>query len=155
MRDWIPTLLTSESVFIRFFSKVEIGDPDACWIWVASTDGSGYGKFKGPFGTKRAHRLSYEFFHGPIPDGMVVRHRCPGGDNPLCVNPRHLYLGTQEDNIHDMMNDGSNPRCLKKFEDGDREAIIILAAQGIAHRVIADNYSVDRSTISRIIRRAA
>ena len=71
-----------------------------CWIWMgASSDKFGYGSLEYPKGKKlKAHRVSYEEFISPIPAGMKVLHRC---DIPPCVNPRHLFLGSQADNNRD------------------------------------------------------
>jgi len=87
----------------RFMSKVQ--KTDDCWIWIGSHNNHGYGKMmyprKGEF--IYAHRLSYILHKGEIPDGLLVLHKC---DNPLCVNPSHLFLGTQLDNVHDAIHKG-------------------------------------------------
>ena len=84
----------------RFWSYVK--KTPHCWLWTASKIGKGYGNFsrspKEAPRTTYAHRLSYEWEVGPIPSGMMVCHRC---DNPLCVRPSHLFLGTNTDNMHD------------------------------------------------------
>lgn len=94
----------------RFWAKVDrSGGSDACWPWLANRRRRGYGSFKiasgrhGPRGgrrwaTKLAHRASWSIAFGRIPDTMHVLHRC---DNPPCVNPAHLFLGTALDNIRD------------------------------------------------------
>jgi hypothetical protein len=69
-----------------------------CWIWLQSTIAEGYGRLQLPGRKVLAHRLSYETFIGPIPDGMLVLHRC---DVPPCINPAHLFLGTHADNSDD------------------------------------------------------
>lgn len=90
----------------RFWAKVHV--TDGCWEWQASTRQSGYGQFyvPGPNGEKlmeQAHRVSYMLTFGDIPDGLHVCHAC---DNPLCVNPDHLWLGTRNDNMQDMARKG-------------------------------------------------
>lgn len=79
-------------------------DPETgCWEWAGSRGSQGYGRVIAHdhgWRQERAHRASYEVHRGPIPAGMVVRHRC---DNPPCVNPEHLILGSQGDNMQDMV----------------------------------------------------
>lgn len=87
----------------RFWSKVNKSSiPDECWLWTAATIGGGYGQIMGVVNGKRrpvyAHRVSWEMAFGPIPADLYVLHRC---DVPLCVNPDHLFLGTQGDNLAD------------------------------------------------------
>ncbi len=82
----------------RFWSKVTKSIfPDKCWIWT-STLRSGYGRFTINGSKVSAHRYSYELEHGSIPKGLVVMHTC---DNRACVNPQHLRLGSQRDNMND------------------------------------------------------
>lgn len=79
-----------------FWSKIL--KTDSCWLWIGYTNGMGYGKFaRGPF-RYYAHRLSYEIENGEIPKGKFIRHSC---DNPTCVNPGHLLIGTQQENMKD------------------------------------------------------
>lgn len=80
----------------RFWDKVYIDN--SCWEWIASKNPDGYGNFYYNKRIDRAHRVSYILEHGPIPKGMLVCHNC---DNPGCVNPSHLFLGSQKDNMSD------------------------------------------------------
>lgn len=91
----------------RFWAKVRRGEQNDCWEWSAGVDNFGYGRLNTRGVVDLAHRLSWELAHGPIPDGMCVLHRC---DNPPCVNPRHLFLGTRDDNVQDMIAKGRHWR---------------------------------------------
>lgn len=79
--------------FVRFLQKIR--KTKTCWFWKARTWGGGYGVFDEGY----AHRWAYKYFVGPIPKNFQVHHKC---DNPSCVNPKHLWVGTQQDNMNDM-----------------------------------------------------
>ena len=88
----------------RFNKKYVINEDTDCWEWQNATNNIGYGMFRFDNNTMRtAHRVSYELYNGPIPPGMCVCHKC---DNPKCVNPKHLWLGTNKDNHDDMVSKG-------------------------------------------------
>ena len=89
---------TEEKYRIRFWKKVAVGAEDECWLWTAAASSTGYGQMKYWKKICGAHRLAYLFSIGPIPEGLVVMHSC---DNPACVNPAHLSVGTHKDNIED------------------------------------------------------
>lgn len=91
----------SDEIEIRFMRFVQL--TNSCWMWTGNRYAKGYGQIRVSGKPKRAHRISYELFVGPIPDGMIVCHEC---DNPPCVNPDHLYIGTQSDNIRDSVRKG-------------------------------------------------
>lgn len=97
----------------RFWSKVHPEALSGCWLWHASVDHRGHGRFvvgpmiDGAYRTVGAHRHAYELVNGPIPTGLVVRHKC---DVPACVNPDHLEVGTQDDNIRDRDERGRTAR---------------------------------------------
>lgn len=95
---------TAHSLSDIFLSKVEQGD--GCWFWKGCLDVEGYGRVQFNRRTLKAHRVSYELFCGPITKGMSVCHRC---DNPTCVRPHHLFLGTTADNLEDRDNKGRGP----------------------------------------------
>lgn len=83
-----------------------------CWLWIGGTVKGGYGRFRLDGRMALAHRAAWELFKGSIPEGMFVLHNCPAGDNAACVNPSHLWLGTQQDNIADMVKKGRQSRGL-------------------------------------------
>ena len=85
----------------RFWLKVDIGSDDDCWEWLACKNPKGYGQFQYEKSIQQAHRVSYMINIGKIPDGLFVLHNC---DNPSCVNPNHLFLGTNQDNVQDKVN---------------------------------------------------
>ncbi len=102
----IPILL-SEKHRILFWNKVDVGDLNLCWEWNGGICRSGYGTFRALFGdigyTYSAHRIAYFLKYGPIPDGLLVCHKC---DNRSCCNPDHLFLGNHSKNAKDMVSKG-------------------------------------------------
>lgn len=96
-----PTLTFEQ----RFWGKVL--KTDGCWLWMAGKDQDGYGKFSvGPRSIARpklAHRIAWELTNGEVSESIFVLHRC---DNPSCVRPDHLFLGTHQDNMDDMVAKG-------------------------------------------------
>ncbi len=92
-----------EKRFLGKFQKNENG----CWVWTAGTEGFGYGSFTIGSYSYRANRISWLLFRGDIPEGLMACHNCPGGDNRKCVNPDHLWLGTNLDNMRDAAVKGS------------------------------------------------
>lgn len=165
----------------RFFSKVQQGHPDQCWLWIAARDKDGYGRFFLNGQTRRAHRVSYEIVHGPIPDELETLHSC---DNPPCVNPNHISVGTSLDNSQDCIQKGrhiwtTNPeRCPRghahylygqvvcslpgetnpaaKLTEVQVIAIRAAHAEGqFNYRQIATCYGVTAECIGHIVRRRA
>lgn len=132
----------------RFWSYVDkSGD---CWLWLAAKNKYGYGKFS-PAGV--AHRFSYELHFGEIPDGMFVCHRC---DNPPCVRPDHLFLGTPADNTADMISKKRHrfgeSHGNAKLTDAVVRDIRAMRDDGYSFYAIAERFGVNRSTVARATR---
>lgn len=100
----------------RFWAKVERRGPDECWPWTGWTTSQGYGVIGLGGRDEKAHRAAWIVTRGPIPRGLVIRHTC---DNPPCVNPTHLLLGTQLDNIRDRVERGRSAKTNESIR-GDR-----------------------------------
>jgi hypothetical protein len=149
-----PELASYEaSSLIRFCKKFEIKE-GGCWEWIASTDGKfGYGKFHYIDKDWYAHRFAYFLFVGSIND-LDVCHKC---DNPKCVNPEHLFLGTHQDNMKDKTMKG---RCIglvgetnhfHKLTVTDVIRIKASAIAGVTCRTLATQYEVTYQTIWNIV----
>lgn len=135
----------------RFWEKVDKRDANECWPWLASTKQGGYGRISDECGRpQQAHRVSYGLTFGPIPDGNVVCHRC---DNPRCVNPSHLFLGTQADNLRDMRSKGrGNPlRGIQHPKARLTEELAqLLRHDPRSHRQLARAFGIGKSTVGMI-----
>lgn len=139
----------------RFWAKVSKGSENACWAWLSATNYKGYGQFRANGTTVQAHRFAWSLINGEIPSGMLICHHC---DNPPCVRPDHLFLGTPHDNNVDCWTKGrgrtggfghSNPRA--KLNKERVEEILRLSAKGVVPRIIADMFGVHGSTIAAVL----
>jgi len=134
----------------RFYEKVMPEPMSGCWLWMAGTNNHGYGKFQINRKSRYAHRVSYELNVGPIPDGLRVLHKC---DTPGCVNPAHLFPGTDADNVRDMMEKGRKAQTpgedngnAKLTENDVRD----IRTKRMNQREFAEFYGVSRANISHI-----
>lgn len=130
----------------RFWSKVNVLEPDECWEWLGRKDKDGYGLCEFDGKTKRAHRIAYIDWFGPIPNGQVIRHKVCR--NRACCNPNHLLSGTSKDNNDDKREDGTiytKLPYLKRFE------IKFLSELGKSTEDIAKFYNVSPKTIKRVL----
>jgi hypothetical protein len=124
----------------RFWANVDKRGPDECWEWMASRKPTGYGQFMVSGKMKRVHRYSWELHTGaPPPADMSLCHRC---DNPPCVNPAHLFVGTQKDNIQDALRKGrlhspfrGRTHCSNGHEYTPENTAMKLGAHGHWYRI--------------------
>jgi hypothetical protein len=129
-----------------FRARVGQQTASGCILWVGATDKAGYGRL----GNALAHRIAWELYHGPIPEGSHILHKC---DVPACVNPEHLFLGTNQDNIDDKMNKDRQAKGSmfnRKLTELDVSKIL---ARTEPQALIAKDFGVDQSLISRILNR--
>ena len=140
----------------RFFNCVFPEPNSGCWLWVGGLGAKAYGSIRSESGKKiGAHRLSYEMHKGPIPLGMFVRHKC---DNPPCVNPDHLEVGTHTDNMCDMYKRQRNRQRKGSshhkaiLDEATVAAIKQTLSEGVTGALLAVKYNVSVSTISLIRR---
>lgn len=140
----------------RFWEKVN--KTDSCWLWTGARTSykRRYGKFA--IGDKPilAHRFSWQIFHGAVPDNMQVCHNCPGGDNPLCCNPDHLWLGTNKQNMEDAAKKGQMVRGEKMktailTEALVREARRLRAEQCISYNSIGRRFGKSHRAIRKAV----
>lgn len=150
----------------RFWKKVDKRGPEECWEWVGSIKSGGYGQFKLNGSPRLAHRVSYEIHNGPIPKGpgyhgTCVCHTC---DNPPCVNPAHLWLGTNADNVADKVRKGRSkvdcshlrvkpgqyhPSAKVTWDDVEN---IRANTMNLTQRELGEMFGIARSTVSAIQR---
>lgn len=144
----------------RFWSKVDKNGPTmphmstCCWVWTSECVNKGYGRMK--YGTVRqlAHRISWELKNGPIPKDLQVLHQC---DKPPCVRPDHLFLGTQKENLQDMLKKGRANKAIgqrhgrSKITEADVRKAHYLVADGVPQMEVALKLGVHVNTIARVI----
>lgn len=163
--------LGSADVFrSRFWANVRKAGPDECWLWTGETGKKGHGRFALRGKTVSAHRISWALERGPVPDGLCVCHDCPGGDNPACVNPSHLWLGTKIDNNRDRVLKGrsasglrngrythpeSTPRgerhCHAKLNNWSACGVLARLLMGVNQSQVAREFGVTGKPVRRIL----
>ncbi len=135
-----------------FWQQVDIRGECECWPWLDQTR-NGYARFyvRSERKSRKASRVAYALSKGPIPEGLRVLHSC---DNPLCVNPAHLSVGTQNDNIQDMIRKGriatGEKNGRSKLREDDISKIRKMRDDGIPQHRIAEIFGVSQQQISRI-----
>jgi len=142
----------------RFWERVDRRNPDECWLWLAGKT-TGYGTIWNGTKDVLAHRLSYELEHGYLSDSMDVCHTC---DNPTCVNPNHLFLGTHRDNMVDRDKKGRGKIPDNRGENHGLarltklQVIEIFSLRGKeSRRITANRYGISSGYVSRIQSRKA
>lgn len=138
----------------RFHSSYKIDSETGCWNWQLHLSPDGYGRCYFNGSNVRAHRLSYELHNGPFPRHLYICHSC---DNPRCVNPLHLFAGTQSENMLDKKNKnrakGINKRTSNgnsKLSERDIETVFELLGAGLSQSKVASLVNSTQSHISRI-----
>jgi len=153
LREWIAR--DPDGVRSYILDRTEIYRMSGCWVWQRSKHRQGYG-FMGCGGATQtlAHIAAYEAFVGPVPDGLLLRHKC---DNTSCCNPAHLETGTQADNMRDMIERGRGV-FVKGEKSGmaklnNHQVIVIreLRAEGLKQREIAMVVGCSRSAVSNVL----
>ena len=137
-------VVQGKDVETRFWEKVDRGDPDECWEWQAAAHEDGYGRFWHNNRADLSHRVVYELTHGEIPEDEQINHHC---DNPPCVNPNHLYAGTQFENVRDIF-ERTNPDAGWLTDQDVRE----IRERYISPKELAGEYGVSESYVRRILR---
>jgi hypothetical protein len=146
----------TEAGYRAFFAKVRLTE-SGCWEWIGAKGRFGYGCIRIQRRLYQSHRLSYSWFVGSLGVDRVVRHRC---DNPPCVNPAHLEIGTHADNVRDTISRGRKVQAVgvriatAKLDPAKVREIRALAKQGmLSQRAIGRRYGVSHAVIGAIIRR--
>ncbi len=138
----------------RLFNKIV--KTNTCWNWTGGINHKGYGLFSIKHKMFLVHRVSFKLFKGEIPLKMQVNHSC---DNPICINPKHLWLGTQQDNVNDMIKKGRaryaqgenvNTAKLRDFEV--RKIRSLYSTGEFTYKELALKFDVEKSNIGMIIR---
>jgi hypothetical protein len=126
----------------RFWARVN--KTDSCWLWTSHCDKDGYGRLWRNGYKQQAHRVSWRIAHGYMPDELVL-HKC---DVPACVNPEHLFLGTQKDNMHDAVAKGRKG----KLSSTDVDEIRRLVEAGVRQKDIARQFDISQQHVNNIVR---
>ncbi len=131
----------------RLIDGIEIVTESGCWIWMRSTIEKGYGRISVKQKSNLAHRASYREFVGEIPDGMCVLHRC---DNPPCINPDHLFLGTHMDNTKDKIKKGRQKCGFHNSANTKEKDVLFIRRSNENAAVLAERFNLTSDSIGNI-----
>lgn len=150
---------STKTLHERFWEKVNIGGPDECWIWFGNKQPKGYGLITVKGRSLKAHRLSWEMANGSqVPHGEFVCHRC---NTPSCVNPKHLYVASNNENQADSWKRGTRVGAhigcygerspSHKLTEEKAKEILALKKCGWKQKAIARHYGIHQSTVSDVV----
>lgn len=163
---------TPEERIAAFWNKIDqSGGEDVCWLWTGAINSSGYGHFRVADKIRGAHQIVYDLLVAAIPDGLYVLHTC---DNRACCNPKHLFLGTHQDNMDDMAQKGRRIRLIgnanpahqhPEIRQGERNGRAKLtvdevldirrryAEEHISQTALGKDYGISQTVVSMIVLR--
>jgi DNA-binding XRE family transcriptional regulator len=132
-----------------FQERFTVDKTTGCWMWIAGASSEGYGVMLFE-GEKKAHRVSWIIHNGSIPTGLHVLHKC---DTPACVNPKHLFLGTHQDNMADLRCKGRARGAVGEANHGavlNKEQVLKIMTDSRTEDALAAAYGVSRETVNNI-----
>ena len=147
-----------EKIWKRLWSQTKVMGEDECWEWFGNRNSDGYGRIWVYERLESAHRMSWRFLKGNIPANACVLHSC---DNPPCVNPAHLFLGTQQDNANDRETKGRGNQSIgekngnSKLISKDVLKIRAIYSDGLtSQRKLAKMFKISKSTVGYMLSRS-
>lgn len=148
---WDTKAMTRDEVFWSCVEKTE-----TCWVWKRPLTKDGYGQFRYLGLNMLAHKISWIIKNGPVPENLCVLHDCPSGDNRACVNPDHLWLGTNDENMNDMV---LKNRQAKGEHNGNSKLTELqikeirrLGSEGMNFKNLGQMFGIDQSTAADIVK---
>jgi hypothetical protein len=147
----------SEKEFLeKFWKRVDVRGPDECWPWLIVKMPDEYGRVLHNGKLEGSHRVSFSIANGDIPPGAQILHKC---DNPPCCNPRHLFIGTNLDNVRDKIVKGRGNQAKgeihyrAKLTEKNVSSIRSMADRGIAPKEVSNIFGISQDHARNIIKR--